>query len=345
VSGIEELAAASQEQHRRYHELFGLGPVSGDGMRGAAAHVRDIGQQVKQTRDSVLATNFSTAVMATYGPATRGDHTPFEATATMASMAASATDTSAQVIVRGANSIADNARTEAAEIAAVPDPDSPEGQLAILSIIGHHQSESARTVTSSAAEQQALAQRLAAGGGNSSPALQHGAPALAPDDRIVGEPTPGRPQIQMVDNTTGPAEPQPSPGAQPQIGPFPVPPQVAAHAPASQPVPGDPTGGLLMPQYLPSPPSSLPPIPGVSPATPGTPSAPAASSTSTASTPGCGLEDWSKAVAEVTGGPIAILTAAPEGATGVGVPIALSQIALGFGASVDGLQIIERCTE
>jgi hypothetical protein len=42
---------------------------------------------------------------------------------------------------------------------------------------------------------------------------------------------------------------------------------------------------------------------------------------------------------------VAILTATPDSATGVGIPVALSQIALGFGATVDGLQIIEKCTE
>jgi hypothetical protein len=41
--------------------------------------------------------------------------------------------------------------------------------------------------------------------------------------------------------------PTPEPGKQPQIAPFPVPPQVAAAAPAGPPKPPDPTGGLLTP--------------------------------------------------------------------------------------------------
>ena len=42
----------------------------------------------------------------------------------------------------------------------------------------------------------------------------------SPDDQIVGDPKPGRSGIQMVDNKAGP-QPTPTPGAQPQIGPFP----------------------------------------------------------------------------------------------------------------------------
>jgi hypothetical protein len=90
----------------------------------------------------------------------------------------------------------------------------------------------------------------------------------SPDDQNVGDPkhTPRRPSIQMVDNTTGPQPPTPTPGAQPQIGPFPVPPGIGGNAaPPEAPVPKDPTGGLLTPQNLP--PEPPPPnIPGVKPA-------------------------------------------------------------------------------
>jgi PPE family protein/PE family protein len=85
------------------------------------------------------------------------------------------------------------------------------------------------------------------------------------DDRIVG-PRTGGPHIQMVDDKTGP--PPPAPNPQPKIGPFPVPPQVAAAAPPGPPRPIDPTGGLLTPQDLPP---ALPPpsIPGVTSMPPG----------------------------------------------------------------------------
>lgn len=107
------------------------------------------------------------------------------------------------------------------------------------------------------------------------------------DDQIVG-PREG-PHIQAVDDQTG----SPTPTPQPQIGPFPVPPQVAAQAPPGPPAPTDPTGGLLTPWNLPPaagpidptgglltpqnlPPAVAPPhIPGIVPFSP--PGAPDAS--------------------------------------------------------------------
>jgi hypothetical protein len=72
----------------------------------------------------------------------------------------------------------------------------------------------------------------------------------------------------MVDNTTGPQPPTPTPGAQPQIGPFAVPPGIGDNVPPPPAtVAKDPTGGLLTPQNLP--PAPPPPnIPGVKPAPP-----------------------------------------------------------------------------
>ncbi|WP_162625284.1 hypothetical protein [Mycolicibacterium llatzerense] len=78
------------------------------------------------------------------------------------------------------------------------------------------------------------------------------APASSPDDEIVNTGRSG-PVIRAVDNLTS-TDPTP-PGAQPQIGPFPVPPEVAAAAPpgtVNHPV--DPTGGLLLP------PTTAPPL-------------------------------------------------------------------------------------
>ncbi len=87
----------------------------------------------------------------------------------------------------------------------------------------------------------------------------------SPDDQIVGDPKPGGSGIQMVDNKTGP-QPTPTPGAQPQIGPFPVPPGIENNVPPpAAPAPKDPTGGLLTPQNLPAP-TPPPSIPGVKPA-------------------------------------------------------------------------------
>jgi hypothetical protein len=107
------------------------------------------------------------------------------------------------------------------------------------------------------------------------PHPQGGSPTANLDDQIINPGSTG-PRIQAVDNKTGPQQPgapaPPASGPRPQIGPFPVPPGVAAAAPQGAPRPIDPAGGLLMPQNLP--PASPPPnIPGVTP-TPAEPSAP-----------------------------------------------------------------------
>jgi hypothetical protein len=179
-----------------------------------------------------------------------------------------------------------------------------------------------------------------------------GAPGHAPngplgkpiDDQIVDGPKPSGPHIRLVDDVMGPGDPpNPTPGAQPapQIGPFPVPPQVAASAPPGPPRPVDPTGGLLTPQYLaPAPPP--PNIPGVRPA-PAPTAVAAGPGSAAAAKPPCSAYDWTKAILEPPGGMIAILTAAPEGATGVGVPAAIGQIALGTAAVADGLDAVGKC--
>lgn len=111
----------------------------------------------------------------------------------------------------------------------------------------------------------AASQVTGAAAGLNATRFRDGAPS-SPDDQIVGGPKPGDPQIQLVDHTT-PA-PTPTPGAQPQIGPFPVPPAIGDNVPQpAAAVPNDPTGGLLMPQNLPAPPPP-PNIPGVKPAPP-----------------------------------------------------------------------------
>jgi hypothetical protein len=62
MSPIELLAIQSQEQHRRYHELFGTNPVRGDGLRELATYSRQVAQQARDVRDGVIALDFSTAV-------------------------------------------------------------------------------------------------------------------------------------------------------------------------------------------------------------------------------------------------------------------------------------------
>lgn len=90
-----------------------------------------------------------------YGQATANDHKPADAFGGAADAGADATDASADVNVAGSNNVANNAAAEAAEIAAVPDPQSPAGQAAILAIIEKYQGKSAGTVQTSAATEQA----------------------------------------------------------------------------------------------------------------------------------------------------------------------------------------------
>lgn len=94
-------------------------------------------------------------------------------------------------------------------------------------------------------------------------------------DLPTDTPTPPPPTVHAMDNHTYKQDPPPNPVPTPhppsQIGPFPVPPQVAAAAPPGTPPLPDPTGGLLTPQNLPPAPpppnipgiTTIPPAPGV----------------------------------------------------------------------------------
>jgi hypothetical protein len=258
VSAIDQLVADSQMQHQRYLELYGPDPANGGALEELSTRARQLSHDVVDARGHVVALQFSTAVTAPFASATAGDHQPLTATAQAALAAAKAADTSAQVNRRGAADIAGNAREEASQIEAVPDADSPEGQAAILAIISQHQSNAAQTVTASTAAEQAAGQQAAAGGG---PGPTPGAPSPAvpssPDDVIVGNGN--GPHIQMVDHTT----PAPQPSPTPQIGPFPVPPQVAQ---AAGPPPASAAPNPFLNQYQQSlttsaPPSAGPPMP------------------------------------------------------------------------------------
>jgi hypothetical protein len=63
MSPIEALANESQEQHRRYHELFGTSPVRGDGLRDLANYSREVARQERGIRQGVINLNFSTEVL------------------------------------------------------------------------------------------------------------------------------------------------------------------------------------------------------------------------------------------------------------------------------------------
>jgi hypothetical protein len=130
-----------------------------------------------------------------------------------------------------------------------------------------------------------------------------GGGASGPDDTIVG-PTPGKRTIQFVDSHTPmPQEPSPpapeppylppKPGAEPQIGPFPMPPEVAEAIPTLV-GPMDPTHGMLTPQLVPSEQPGVPkvggmPIPGITQAPPQVTPPPAPDPFSH---PGCTDQQW-----------------------------------------------------
>lgn len=103
-----------------------------------------------------------------YAQTTGLDHIPLDILGGRAGIAADVTDASADLNINGANAVAGNAEAEAREIAAVPDPQSPAGQAAILAIIQRYQSQSAGTVESSAATEQANGGQAAGGKGDRS---------------------------------------------------------------------------------------------------------------------------------------------------------------------------------
>ena len=63
MSAIDALIQESQDQHRRYYELFGHDPVRGDGLREVGELARQCAEQAREIRQRVLDSNFSTAVL------------------------------------------------------------------------------------------------------------------------------------------------------------------------------------------------------------------------------------------------------------------------------------------
>ncbi|OCB20049.1 hypothetical protein [Mycobacterium intracellulare] len=196
MASLDAFVAASQEQHRRYFEMFGVNPEGGDGLRALswAIHASTV-PRVQDIRHEVIGLGFSTAVLRSYIAATSADHIPLERAATMLDAGAEAGDTSRRINIDGAAKILANSRMEAAEVAAVPDPDSPAGQAAIVGIVSKYQASSAAVMEESAAAEQAAGRKaMNAGSG--------GEDGLPPDHG----------GIEAVDYTTQPlAPPQPLP--------------------------------------------------------------------------------------------------------------------------------------
>ncbi|OOK65190.1 hypothetical protein BZL29_7696 [Mycobacterium kansasii] len=161
---MEQLEMLSQEQHRRYFELFGSSPVDGVGFGDLSSYARTLSQQTQDTRSEVIGIRFSTAVAAPYAAATQADHVTLDAAARSHATWASIADESRRINLEGARAIDANARVEASEVAAIPDPNSPAGQAAILARINDHQAKAASLVEQAVTAEQALGARAAAAG-------------------------------------------------------------------------------------------------------------------------------------------------------------------------------------
>lgn len=159
ASGIEQLVMASQQQHQRYLDLFATSPINGDSLRELSNHLRTVSQSAKDTRSEVIGLDFSTAVTAPYAAATDPDHVPLDKMADTLDVAAQVADTSTQINLDGARSIEAIAKSEADQVSAIADPDSPAGVASILGIIERHQAESMTTVQNSTLSEQMAGQR------------------------------------------------------------------------------------------------------------------------------------------------------------------------------------------
>ena len=150
---------------------------------------------------------------------------------------------------------------------------------------------------------------------------------------VAQAPTTNRNGVQLVDFTQ-------------DSGAGPAPPFAPWDTPDGTPPPPQPA---FIPQYeqnLTAPPAPTPPPGAPIPSSPPPVPSPATGSGSAAAAkPGCSAYDATKALLEPAGGMIAILTAVPEGATGVGIPAALGQIALGTAAVADGLDAAGKCLD
>lgn len=73
MSPIELLAMQSQEQHARYHALYGTSPVTGAGFRELGSYSRAVGADASDTRGAVLSSKFSDEVITPFARATRSN--------------------------------------------------------------------------------------------------------------------------------------------------------------------------------------------------------------------------------------------------------------------------------
>ncbi|GAB4931255.1 hypothetical protein [Mycobacterium avium] len=173
-------------------------------------------------------------------------------------------------------------------------------------------------------------------GGQTQPSRNGGQPQPSNSAGQPQPPTTNRNGVQLVDFT----QDSPAGSNPPPFAPWDTP----------DGAPPTPTQPGFIPQYQQSitappapkagPPASPLPSPSVTPLP--NPAAVAPAAAAPAKAP-CSPYDMTKALLEPAGGMVAILTAVPEGGTGVGIPVALSQIALGTAAAADGLDAADKC--
>jgi Domain of unknown function (DUF4226) len=226
----------------RARDLFGAEPQAAEFRNTpavASAHQQLAAQHVAAGADwhgagTDAYTDVAGAAVHRLGRVVPADHATSAAMNTVAASAATGRRLMDRII----------AETHSGVAAIAPTTDTPAGARQLTEYL-QNQLRRAQVVVQGGAQQSAMA---AAGIGAATTGYRSG--GQMPTVRGV----------TLKQDGPAPAPPPPPPGAAPQIGPFPVPPQVAAAAPPSAPVPPDPTGGLLTPATTPAAPAADNPL-------------------------------------------------------------------------------------
>jgi hypothetical protein len=348
---VAQACAEAEDAIQRARSLFAAAPepaapADGDGAINVAAQSTTAAAKLTGGLSGAMVAEHKSFVdqsASTFGVGARSDG----ALNADVTTAATLTQTGAAHLA----AIAAETQATARAAGAVP---TPAGERVILTALRSQVARAGRVLNATQQQAAGLAGQIRAldyphdsPTGNGIQALDNDTPVTpapaqsSPDDVIVNNATHGKPTIQLVDNPTGGSDPTPGlpyrpppPGAQPQIGPFPVPPQVAAATP-SLIGPADPTGGMLMPSPVPTapqgPPESVPgvPIPGVHQAAPVVPPPPVPSPWSH---PGCTTQQWRDAWLTYMGTAAGMGVSIPFGpeafipAWVAGIPVELAQL-------------------
>jgi hypothetical protein len=161
MPAIDALVQASQELHRAYRSLFGTHPVGGQALTTAGDTIIRAGDDSLTVTAAVNRSRFSPFVTGGYtrtvGPAGKD----VQLVGHGFKLGGGGTDDDAQNTAQGGATEEQITAAEAAEIAAVPDPSSPEGQAAIIGIIQKYQAQSRQNIEATNAANQAAGDRAA----------------------------------------------------------------------------------------------------------------------------------------------------------------------------------------